>query len=126
MLLNVDPTKSYTNHKPSVIMESAGLVPEWIFAYDVLPPGEDKPSLTRWLDECYAHGGGWQPFGPWTLDDDGTLTYAAEGDNDEDPDPPYKPLYAARIEGGYTVYQYPHAWVCVRFPTGDFEVSRMD
>jgi len=63
------------------------------------------------------------PFGNWLLEEDGTLTYL---DNDEeDADPPYIPYVSYKLYD-HTIYQYSHAWIACKYPDGSVEVSRMD
>lgn len=112
--ITLDPTDSFPERSEDDLIQSLGLLPQMIHTW--------PESLTwkQWIDVCYAHGGGWDPFGPWRLDKDGTLTYLDASD------PPYKPIAKYTLDA-HIIYQYDHGWVCHLNQVQDnHEVARMD
>lgn len=78
----------------------------------------DPRSAREQLDAGYAHGGGWNPMSGWRLDPTThSLTYPG--------DPPLHPIAHAELRDEQ-IFVYPHAWVVIISPAGDFEVARMD
>lgn len=106
----LDPLKVYGHIPMDRLIESLGWIPTFI---DARNPDTAQEQFNR----SYSHGGGWQPLGGWTMQDDGTLEYPE--------DPPLKPIAVVAV-GEQTVRVYPHAWVSVRNPDGTYEVCRMD
>jgi hypothetical protein len=92
--------------------ERLGLIPLWINPNDLRPAAQQ-------LDEGYQHGGGWDPFKGFTLDEHYQLNYFG--------DPPVKPIaYTKLVSTRELVVIYEHAWVAVIQPDRSFEVCRMD
>jgi len=86
------------------------------------PEGDDRPAAEQ-IDERYAHGGGWGPFGGWRLiphtqpDHPPALKYPG--------DSILKPLAWMRLPTE-TVIMYRSAIVLVLRDDGTFDVARMD
>ena len=90
--------------------ELLGFIPTFILE-------SDPRSAAEQFNERYAHGGGWRPFGPWSMDKDYRIKYPG--------DPAYAPVAMARLRNE-TIFVYPHAWVAIVQADGSFEVARMD
>lgn len=74
-------------------------------------------SAKEQLHDSYPHGGGWQPFDGFTLQDDNSLKY------------PGDPKLLPRVEmtlRDEKIFIYDFAWVCVVQPDRSYEVCRMD
>lgn len=98
---------------PYCTEDHLGAIPMWL---SHTPEG--KP-LTWQLNDCYGHGGGWDPFKGFTLRNDNALTYPG--------DPPQKPIAMIEVDGHEEkVFMYEHSWVAVIWPDRRFEVCRMD
>ena len=86
----------------------------------------DQRSAAEQFNERYAHGGGWSPLAGWRRsgsdeEQDPRECYAVEYPGD----PVMRPVAIARLREE-VVCVYPHAWVGVFQPSGEFELSRMD
>ena len=90
--------------------ESLGFIPSFLSDDDPRPAREQ-------LDAHYQHGGGWCPQDKFTLGGKGVLHYPG--------DPPLKPIAMTGLRDEI-IRVYPHGYVCVEQPDGDFEVARMD
>lgn len=77
---------------------------------------DDRP-VREQLNEGYAHGGGWQPFDGFTMDEAGRLCFPG--------DPPQSPRVWTDY-GSERIIFYDHAWVAILQRDGSFEVARMD
>jgi hypothetical protein len=70
------------------------------------------------FDRNYQHGGGWSPFAGFNLDrEDMSIQYPG--------DPPYHWQARTKLREE-EIYFYPHAWVMIVQPTGEYEIARMD
>lgn len=100
--------------KPGVTNWDLGMIPEWL---NFLPEGTP---IQEWFNQCYAHGGGWQPFKGFTLrSSDKALVFPG--------DPPQLPFAKIELsERPEVVYIYPSSWVAIIHPDDSFEVCRMD
>ena len=76
---------------------------------------DDRPVRDQ-LNEGYAHGGGWQPFDGFTMDESGALLFPG--------DPPQRPRVWTTYNGERIVF-YDNSWVAIIQPNGDFEVAKM-
>jgi hypothetical protein len=86
----------------------------------ILPRSLDDRPVAEQVQERYAHGGGWSPYGKgkWKRNPStGALKYPG--------DPALPTLASVRI-GDELVTVHAYAIVCVVQPDGSFEVSRMD
>lgn len=95
---------------PRMTQAHLGFIPEW------LDPNI-QASAKQQLDWHYKHGGGWNPFEGFILQDDNSLTYPG--------DPPLKPLAQAQFRDEIILF-YDCAWVAIVQPDRSFEVCRMD
>lgn len=77
---------------------------------------DDRP-VREQLNEGYAHGGGWQPFDGFTMDEGARLCFPG--------DPPQSPRVWTTYNGERIIF-YDHAWVAILQSDGSFEVARMD
>ncbi len=101
--------------------DSVGLIPMWLDADDPRPAAEQ-------LNEHYAHGGGWRPFGGFKRRPDGSsegFVLRKDGSIKYPGDPAHKPI-AAMMLRDELILMYPHGWVLIRQKDGTFEVCRMD
>ena len=88
-----------------------GLIP------DMLRTADPRPAREQ-FDVAYAHGGGWLPFQGFKFNaTDQSIKYPG--------DPSLLPLARGKLRDE-TILIYPHAWVGILQPNGDFEVARMD
>jgi len=88
-----------------------GLIP------DMLRTADPRPAREQ-FDAAYAHGGGWLPFRGFKFNaKNQSITYPG--------DPSLLPLARGKLRDE-TILIYPHAWVGILQPNGDFEVARMD
>ena len=127
--VTIDPTNKFRDVPSERLIQAVGVLPSWVLSWDFLirDVKDSVPTWAEYANQVYAHGGGWQPFGEWELDEDGTLTYDPDAQPEDEPkDPPLPPLISLEITGGNKFYMYEHAWVCHKKPSGEFEVSRMD
>lgn len=117
---------NFPNHPERFLTESIGILPVWftdwakVGGMEDIDPCKQRMSWQAFIDNVYAHGGGWRNFSSgFQLEEDGTL-------NCPD-DPPLKPM--ATIEVSYckvTAYMYMYGMMCVKFSDGVFEVARLD
>jgi hypothetical protein len=99
----------FTTTRPDLL----GFIPDFILEMDPRPAREQ-------INDRYAHGGGWHPFGKgeWVYDPaSGSIKYPG--------DPAYLPVAKGQLRDE-TILVYKHAWVCIVQKDGSFEVSRMD
>ena len=120
MELNTDNFPDLTEH---FLTESIGVLSEWFTEWtevDELENIEQRMSWQAFIDNVYAHGGGWRNFSPgFQLEEDGTLNYPE--------DTPLKPIATVVLpDSKTTAYMYMHAIMCVKFSDGVFEVARLD
>jgi hypothetical protein len=90
-----------------------GLTPQFLSVND------ERDAVTQ-LDSNYRHGGGWQDFNGFTLDDDPIaprLNYPS--------DPPTEAVAYWELRDERIIL-FDHAWVAVVQPDGSFRVARMD
>jgi len=79
---------------------------------------EDDPRSAReQFAERYAMGGGWNPMPKWERLGETRIKYPG--------DPPLIPIAWTTLRDE-RILVYPHAWVMILQPNGDFEVARMD
>lgn len=97
---------------PDMTPDHLGFLPHILDSFDPRPTAEQ-------IEDKYAHGGGWRPYGQgaWALDDDRTLHFP----NDQ----ALKPIARTFIREEQ-VYLYDHAVVAVVQPDGSFDVVRLD
>lgn len=101
----ISPVKPY--HR-----DLLGLLPIIFNAHDPRPAAAQA-------NERYAHGGGWQPFGGFTLGPEDEILYPG--------DPAFRPFARLRLPlSSETVLVYPYSWVVVKNDNGGWEVCRMD
>ena len=87
----------------------------WGYIPTFLSEGSDKSTIEQ-LDAGYVSG--WRKFDGFTLDKDTlTLSYPS--------DPPMRPIDKTQFRDDI-IALYPHAWVLVLMPSGEWEVCRMD
>lgn len=119
--------KNFPGAPRQKLIEAIGVLPVWFTAWaestpdlEQMVPTAQRTTWKRFVDHVYAHGGGWQDFNmAWDLAEDGTLTYPE--------DPPMKPIATIKLEdSGITAHMYEHAFMCVKWPDGVFEVARLD
>lgn len=92
--------------------ELLGLLP-FIFRED-----DPRPAAEQ-ANERYAHGGGWQPFGGFTLGQEDEILYPG--------DTAFRPFARLRLPlSSETILVYPYSWVVVKNDDGGWEVCRMD
>ena len=92
--------------------EHLGLIPTFL---------DPRVPLPAWqqIDDNYKHGGGWSSFkDKWTFAP-ASLRLSYPGD------PPMYPLASAVLRDE-TLYIYPHAWVLIVQPNGDWDLARID
>lgn len=104
-------TTTWTMLHPKMTRAHLGYLPGFLSEADPRPAKEQ-------IDENYAHGGGWRPFGSWKLDPR-TLTLRYPGD------PPMRPLAVTRLHNEH-IYFYEHAMLLILQADGSFEVARVD
>ena len=90
-------------------LDYLGLIPQ------LITPADPRPVAEQIADR-YAHGGGYKPMEGWVYLD-GWIRYPG--------DVALRPVAASQINDEL-VYVYPHAWVCIVQPNGDYAVTRMD
>ena len=97
---------------PGVEIEHLGLIPMF-FREEDPRPAKDQ------IEERYAHGGGWSPFGQgkWRMTPTGKLKY---------PGDEALPILAECFLNGETLRFYAMSLLAVVQPNGDFEVCRLD
>jgi hypothetical protein len=94
----------------NVTMDHIGMIPHWL--------DEKNPqSAAKQLNDCYGHGGGWNPFSGFKLRDDNSLKYPG--------DPPLWPLAEMNMRDELIMI-YEHSWVVIVQPDRSFEACRMD
>lgn len=98
---------------PRMTYDHLGLVPDFFSE-------EDPQSAAEQLNQNYAHGGGYRPFGAdeWKLDRE-TLVLRYPGD------PPLQPLAKAYLHDELLVF-YLNAMLAIIQPDGSFAVTRVD
>ena len=94
---------------PAFTPDMAGFLPTFFKADD------DRPAKEQ-ADARYISG--WNNFTRFHFDA-ATLSLYYPGD------PPMHPLAVATLRDE-KIYLYPHAWVLILQPNGNYEVSRMD
>lgn len=78
----------------------------------------DDPRLAKeQLDSNYQHGGGWRNFEGFKVIGDMKIQY---------PGDPAIPPIAITYLRDERIVMYPHAWVAIFQPDGNFEICRMD
>jgi len=77
----------------------------------------DPRRAAEQLNANYQHGGGWHPYGPWTMLADGNLLYPG--------DPPLIALCETKLRDE-TIRLYQHQIVAIIQKDGAFEVDRVD
>jgi hypothetical protein len=89
-----------------------GLIPLFLSPLDLRPAAMQ-------INENYAHGGGWRPMDGWEFfaNDHQQIKYFG--------DPALFPFARATLSDE-TIFVYPHAWMLIQQPSGDFEISRLD
>jgi hypothetical protein len=90
------------------------------FLPEILRPEDPRP-VKEQLEDRYAHGGGWRPFGKdqWELSEDYTLTYPG--------DPALKPIAGLSLPHSMEiVLLYPHQMAAIIQADRSFEVARLD
>ena len=93
------------------LLNLVGEIPFWL--------DEDDPRSAReQLDSHYQHGGGWCPFEGFELN---RRNFALQYPGD----PPQHP-FAFMTLRDEKIVMYPHAWVMILQPNGDYEICRMD
>lgn len=95
---------------PRCSVEHLGFIPLW------LSEANPKPARQQ-LNDAYGHGGGWQPFKGFRLDDSNGLSYPG--------DPTLMPIAEMQVRDEL-VLMYEHSWVAIIQPDRSFEVCRMD
>lgn len=110
-LLEEDAMIQFTILDPRLSQAALGCLPEF------LDQADPRPAKVQ-LDSNYQHGGGWHPMKGWTYHPK-TMTLSYPGD------PDMTPLAMTWVREEM-ILVYPHAWVLILQPTGDFEVARMD
>lgn len=103
----------WTKHKKRLSYDMLGFIPYIIDENDPRPVAEQ-------IDDRYAHGGGWKPFGEseWKMSGDRSKIYYPG-------DPPLSLLFSTRIRDEQ-VLVYDCAMVAVVQKDGRFAVTRMD
>lgn len=98
-------------HGLPAVISAVGYIPSFVSADDPRPAWEQ-------FDERYVFGG-WNPAlpGKWKLMADDYLHFPG--------DPPLEPIAMAFIREEKIII-YPHAWVAIVQPNGDFSVARLD
>lgn len=81
-----------------------------------LSANNPKPAREQ-IDDNYRHGGGWQPFHGFRLDENNALHHLG--------DAPLYPLAQARLRDELVVF-YLHDWVAIIQPDRSFETCRVD
>lgn len=97
---------------PKMTMDHLGFLPSFLQVEDPRPVSEQ-------INERYAHGGGWSPYGKGKWKHLGEHTLKFPGD------PPLKPLAEAKLRRETVVF-YESAVLAVFQPDGTFEVTRVD
>jgi hypothetical protein len=87
-----------------------GYIPSWLSTLD--PEGAEKQ-----IDKHYKHGGGFDHFEGFKMDDNFGLYYPS--------DPTFYPLAAAKLREELILF-YPHAWVAVVQKDASFRIARID
>jgi hypothetical protein len=95
---------------PQMTEVQLGLIQFWLDE-DNSAPAKDQ------LHHNYSHGGGWNPFKGFRLDETNSLHYSS--------DPPLRPLAETMLRNEKIVF-YDHSWVAIIQPDRTFEVCRMD
>jgi hypothetical protein len=91
--------------------------PEWLgFLPSFFSESNPEPAAKQ-VDRNYSHGGGWQPFNGFKMNEAGELVYPG--------DPPMRLLYEARLRDEVLRF-YDGQWLAIMQPDGSFEVSRVD
>lgn len=90
--------------------ELVGFIPQFLSEADERPAAEQ-------FNERYAHGGGWQPFKGFTMDQSWSLHYPG--------DPQIDAVAYMKLRDE-TIVVYPYAWVAIIQPDNSFEIARMD
>lgn len=99
---------------PNATPDMLGFVPSFL-------SGSDTRTAREQMDDNYAHGGGWAPFGgsKWKLDMTAMrLTY--------DGDPPCEFIACARLRDELIIVFDSGPWMVIVQPDKSFEVSRID
>lgn len=96
---------------PKAKPEMLGYIPSFLSEQNPKPAKEQ-------LHQNYLHGGGWQPFEGFTLNQK-TLNLHYPGD------PPVLALAKGKLRDE-TIVVYQFAWVAIIQPDGTYEVARMD
>lgn len=98
---------------PRMTEDDLGFLPHFFSQADLRPAKEQ-------LNENYAHGGGWHPYGEgkWKLD---LVTHKLHYPGD----PPMKVLAEAKLRDELILF-YNYAIVAIVQPDGSFEVARID
>jgi len=87
-----------------------GFIPCFLLESDPRPVREQ-------FNERYAHGGGWQPFQGFNVNERKGLTYPG--------DPTFYPVAKITFRDEI-IYIYPYAWVMIEQTDGSVEIARMD
>jgi hypothetical protein len=95
---------------PRMTVEALGFLP------DMLDENDPRPAREQ-LNDNYRHGGGWDPFPGFELNEDNSITYPG--------DPTLKPLAKAKLRDE-TILFYPFSGVMIQQPDRSFEICRMD
>jgi hypothetical protein len=115
-----DPCNHFPNIPKRRLLEACGFIPSWVSqlaASEQFTEGATLEKVKAGLHAFYQRG--WQTFDGFTMNEDGTLTYAG--------DPPQFPLIRLEMPTNVEVFQYENAWVAIREKdTGKHEISRMD
>jgi hypothetical protein len=100
----------WTMLHPKMTMAHLGLLPSFL--------SEANPARAKdQIHSAYAHGGGWNSFKGFTLNEDFVLVYPG--------DPPMKPLAETYLRDEHILF-YKYAWVVIVQPDGTWEVARID
>ena len=107
--------KYFTENYPKIqlrrLQEAIGFIPNFLFK-------SDPRSAAKQFNDRYAHGGGWRPLEGFELNRETfSITYPG--------DPSHFPIAELSFRDE-RIFIYPHAWVMILQPNGDYEISRMD
>lgn len=95
---------------PRCTLDHVGEIPNWLNERNPRPAKEQ-------LDMSYRHGGGWNHFDGFRLQDNNGIKYPG--------DPALMPIAKMHLRDELILI-YEHAWVCIVQKDRSYEICRMD
>lgn len=118
MITSIDPTNSFTDAKPTRLLEACGLIPYFFAEAAVSKPKTAKEAFDIVM-EAYGWGFGQDGSGWGTVDEKGM--YVSSFEDDED----MAPLLSIEMAQGITGYIYQYGITAIKGPDSTF-IARID